>query len=257
MKMNEIIRNGGVTVLLLAVAASVAGAQTRLDGPIEIPLHVRDGLLLVPVEAADGTVFEFILSMGNSTALSASTAARLGDDPALTIGGVPLSMQGRFTVPDDSLAADGMVGPTTLNQFDVLIDVPGERLVLKPVGRSVAWDGMSLSNPVTVQVFHDVMMSLSIELNGEIYRSLLDLGWSTLVVNDAVRTQLRFEPEDVATLGIGYASLVDLPIRVLDLPIFSGWDPNNGGFVILGAPIAYDCAISLSWAHKEIRTCVR
>ena len=61
----------------------------------------------------------------------------------------------------------------------------------------------------------------------------------------------------MATLGIGYASLVDLPIRVLDLPIFGGWDPNDRGFVILGAPIAYDCAISLSWAHKEIRTCVR
>ena len=35
------------------------------------------------------------------------------------------------------------------------------------------------------------------------------------------------------------------------------WDPNGKGFVLVGAPIAFDCAISLSWVHQEMRTCVR
>ena len=94
-------------------------------------------------------------------------------------------------------------------------------------------------------------------MNGKIYSSLLDLGWSTLVVNDAVRTALNLESKDVGSLSVGYSSFPDVPVRVLDLSIFGGWDPSNNGFVVLGAPIAYDCAISLSWAHKEIRTCTR
>jgi len=32
---------------------------------------------------------------------------------------------------------------------------------------------------------------------------------------------------------------------------------GSGGFVIIGAPIVYDCALALSWAHQEMRMCVR
>jgi hypothetical protein len=33
--------------------------------------------------------------------------------------------------------------------------------------------------------------------------------------------------------------------------------PDGTGFVLVGAPLAYDCAIALSWVQREIRTCVR
>ena len=37
----------------------------------------------------------------------------------------------------------------------------------------------------------------------------------------------------------------------------SGWDPQNNGFVVIGAPIAYDCAVAISWFHSELRTCLQ
>ena len=46
-------------------------------------------------------------------------------------------------------------------------------------------------------------------------------------------------------------------VEVTDSPIFQGWDPQGDGFVIVGASVAYDCAIAISWAHAELRTCIR
>ena len=67
--------------LLVVVAGGPAAAQTQSDESIVIPLRVDGGRLLVPVEAPDGAEFEFVLSLGNPTVLSESTAARLGDHP--------------------------------------------------------------------------------------------------------------------------------------------------------------------------------
>jgi hypothetical protein len=33
-----------------------------------------------------------------------------------------------------------------------------------------------------------------------------------------------------------------------------GWDPDGKGFVIVGAPVAYDCTIAISFAHAEFPT---
>ena len=46
-------------------------------------------------------------------------------------------------------------------------------------------------------------------------------------------------------------------MKVTESRMSQGWDPNGNGFVIVGAPIAYDCAIAISWAHAEFRTCAR
>ncbi len=86
---------------------------------------------------------------------------------------------------------------------------------------------------------------------------MLDVGVGTLVVNEPVRTQTQIDPEDEGTLKLGAMTFSDLPVRTHDLPLFRGWDPNGDGFVVVGAPLAYDCAISISWVHREIRTCVR
>jgi hypothetical protein len=32
---------------------------------------------------------------------------------------------------------------------------------------------------------------------------------------------------------------------------------NDTGFVLVGAHIALDCVLSVSWVHRELRTCVK
>ncbi len=249
--------------VLVTAAASPAAAQMHGNGPTEVPLRMEQGRLLVPVQAPDGTELEFMLSTGTPpTVFSESTAARLGDQTGLTIGGLPLNMEDIAIVPDEQLTMDGLViagivGAMTLNEYDILVDVPGERLVLKPFGRSVEWDGVELSDPIRLRVYHGVILGLDIEFNGREYQAMLDLGMSTMVINEPVKTAMHLEAEGVSTLGLGGTTLSDLPVRVRDLEIFNNWDPDGAGFVIVGAPVAQNCAISISWVHREMRTCVR
>ena len=144
-----------------------------------------------------------------------------------------------------------------LSQFDMLIDVPGERLVLRPIGRLVSWDGMTLSDPIRLRVLHGFILSLDVELNGTEYPAMLDVGTAALVVNEPVKSQAHLSEDDVATLTLGNTSLPGLPVRTRDLDMFRMWDPNSEGFVLVGAPVAYDCAISVSWVRQEMRTCLR
>lgn len=249
--------------ILITATALPAAAQMHGNDPIEVPLRVEGGRLLVPVRAPDGTELEFMLSTGTPpTVFSESTAARLGDLTGLTMGGVPVNTEGSVTVPDEDLTAEGMIiagmiGSQTLNQFDILVDVPGGRLVLKPISRSVAWAGMTMSDPIRLRVYHGVMLGLDVKLNGREYQGMLDLAMSTLVVNEPVKVQMHLDAKDVGSLALGNINHPDLPVHVRDLDMFRGWDPDNNGFVIVGAPVAYDCAISISWVHREMRTCVR
>ena len=114
-----------------------------------------------------------------------------------------------------------------------------------------------MSDPIRVRVLHGILMGMDVEFNGREYAAMLDFGMGTLVVNEPVRTQTKIDAVDEGTLKLGGRTFYDLPVRTLDLPLFRGWDPNGDGFVVVGAPLAYDCAISLSWVHREIRTCVR
>ncbi len=253
-----------LAVAILAIAvASPATAQMHGQGPTEVSLRVEAGRLLVPVKAPDGTEFEFMLSTGTPpTVISESTAAKLGGRLNLTIGGLPLDMEGLTTVPDEQLTADGlviagMVGSETLNDYDILIDVPGARLVLKPFGRTVAWDGMTLSDPIRLRVFHGTVLALDIEFNGKAYPAQLDLGMSTMIINEPVQTALHLEAEGDSTLGLGGMTYPGLPTRMRDLAIFERWDPNGEGFVIVGAPFVLECAVSISFVHREMRTCVK
>jgi len=252
-----------IAALFLAIGGSVVEAQTHGAEPIEIPLRFEGGHLIVPVEASDGTQLEFIVSTGSgATVLSESTAALLGDHAILTLGGVPVPTEETHTTSDESLttdgkSADGMIGSNTLNQFDVLVDVPGQRLVLKPIGRSVEWEGMTLSDPVRVRVMHGLLIALDVELNGSAYKGMLDLGMPSLLVNEPVKTAAGIDDDDVVTLGLGVVTLPDLPVEVSDHPLFAAWDAGNNGFVVVGAAMVKNCALSISWVHREIRTCVR
>ena len=250
--------------IALVLAATPAAGQSRGNAdPIVVPLRVHAGQFLVPVRAPDGTEFEFLLSTGNTTTvLSRSAAARLGGQTALMMGTVSVPMEGKATISDAELTVegevnDGIIGSNTLNRYDVLIDAPGGRLVLKPVGRSVSWEGMTLSEPVKLRVFHGLVLGLDVALEGVTFGAMLDVGTRTLVINQAGATKAKVAAEDAVTLRVGNTTLSGLPVRVIDLPLFHQADPDGAGFVLVGAPLARDCAISLSWLHQEMRTCVR
>lgn len=249
--------------LLSVVVALPVSAQQDGTGPVEIPLRIQGGRLVVPVQAPDGARLEFVLSTGSTvTVLSRSAAASLGQDAALTMGGFPVPMDGSTRVEDDELtydgaALDGMISSNMLNQFDVLVDAPGGRLVLEPPGRSVDWEGVTMSEPIRLRIYHGIALGLDVELDGRPYAAALDLGTPTLVVNEPARSQLNIGAEATGTLALGATRFEDLPVRALDLEILGRWDPNGNGFVLVGAPITYDCALSISWVHRELRTCVR
>jgi hypothetical protein len=247
----------GLALCVLLASVGVPTTAQAQKNAVEIPLRLHDGRLLVPVVAADGTEYEFALSTVNaSTILTASTAAKIGSQ-AVTVDGLAVHMDGFATIPDAQLGADGMIASNTLFDYDVLIDVAGARLVLKPFGQEVAWEGITLSEPVRLQVLHGVIFMLSVELNDQSYQATIDLGTQNTLVSSPAGTALGITGAGTATLGIGTVNRSAFPVKVQDLDVFSRFDPTGKGFVMLGAPLALDCVISLSWIHREMRTCVR
>ncbi len=237
-------------------------AGQMLTESVEIPLRVHEGRLTVPVETEDGTTLEFIVSTANMvTVFSETGKARVGDS-RISVAGLPISTKGSQTVADSDLTDggtvfDGIIGSTFLNRFDVLIDAPGGRLVLKAPGRWVEWDGLTLSDPIRVRLLHGAILTLDVELNGQTYPAMLDIGTSTVVVNERVKTEASLADDGIGTLKVGATTHEDLPVRVLDLPLFHRFSPNGDGFVLVGAPLALDCVVSISYVRQELRTCVR
>jgi hypothetical protein len=252
------------TLLLAASGAAVGPTAARAqDGAaVEVPLSVRAGRLVVPVRAADGTELSFLVSTGSAvTVLSASGATRAGGGP-LTLGGLPVDLEGHQTVDDatlrvDGVVMDGLVSNNTLNDFDVLFDVPGGRLLLKPFGRAVTWPGVTLSEPVRLRVYHGVVLALDVEVQGRTYPAMLDLGAPALLVNQAVLDEAGVTGGTVERFALGATEFRDLPVRVSDHPSIARFSPGGDGFVVVGAPPAMACAIAVSWVHRELRTCVR
>lgn len=254
--------------LLIAVgifAISGLGPAPVLSSrpPVEVPLRMEAGRLIVPVQTGAGDVMEFVLSTGIVTTIVSETSAqRLGDAPELKMGTVSVKTDHLASLPDDQLTFggkrfDGMVGPNTLNDFNILIDVPNGKLLLQPFGTSVAWEGVPLSEPVRLRVFHGAVLSLDLQLNGRPYGAMLDLGTPNVIVNERVQTETDLADVDTGAITVGGTSFSELPIQVLDLDIFDRWVPNGDGFVLLGSAILRECAMSLSWVHREMRMCVK
>lgn len=258
------------TILAAALAVATAwvpgGAQTPDGAPVVVDLETVGGRLVVPVAGPGGERLRLALGTGTPvTVLSASAARRLGEAPRLHlggVGGVPVAAEGIRTVPDEDLASgsvalDGMIGSNTLNRYDVLIDAPGGRLVLRPAGSSAPWEGVDLSEPVRLRVYHGVVLGLDVVVGGREYPAILDLGSPTFLVNEAVEAAGDVASGRAATVGLGGATFTDVPARVSDHPVIGRFSPSGDGFVIVGAPVALECAISLSWVRRELRTCVR
>ena len=243
----------------LLVGVQPAFGQERGGDPIEIPLRMEQGRLVVTVDGPNGESYDFGLALGMSF-LGESFVAEVGNGiSALTLGGVRVETEQAQTVPDAYLGEDlglsGLVGGMTLNKYDILIDVPNGQLLLKRVGRRVRWDGVSLTNPTDLMIFHDVLMRTDVQIGGEVFGALLDFQAPGLEVNEPVRVGAGLEGGSVDSFRMGYSGWDELPVRVTENPIFGGWDPNGDGFVILGAEVARNCAIAISWAHAELRTC--
>lgn len=235
---------------------SPLGGQENPDGSVTVPLEVEAGRLVVT--AVDGTGAEYRLVVGLTMSLiTESASVRLGKAPgSLTLGEIPVGPPGDVqTVPDDYVGGfDGILGGTALNGHDVLIDAPGGRLVLKPVGRRVRWSDVSLSNPVRLQVFHEVLLRADVDFGGHLVGGLIDLASPEFVVNEPLAGAVV--DGRVSRFRVGYGSWSDVAARVEDNQTLRGWDRNNEGFVIVGAPLAYDCVLAISWAHAELRTCL-
>lgn len=248
--------------LMLALAVSPLRARVGVDDPVEVPLTVRDGRMVVPVRTPDGVELSFLVSTGSAvTVLSESGAARAaGRD--LTLGGVPMDMEGARTVEDGQLAVDGtvmdgLVGVNTLNRFDVLFDAPGGRMVLQPVGAAVEWPASGLSEPVRLRVYHGVVLGLDVELNGVQYPAMLELGSPTLLVNQRVLDEARIDGDTVDRMRLGPATFHDVPVRLSDHPVIARFSPGGDGFVVVGTAPALECPVAISWVHREMRTCAR
>ena len=201
----------------------------------------------------------FVLGLG-MTLLTESGVERMGGEVAsLTLAGIPVELDQAQTVPDALLAGPsgvpaGVLGGATLSAFDALIDVPTGRLVLKRAGRSVRWPDVSLSRPVPMAVFHGVLARVDVEVGEGVFGGLLDLSSPFMEVNQPLRTSLT--GDRIGRFRMGYGTWEDLLVRVTDSSTFRGWDPEERGFVIIGAPVAYECAIAISWVHAEMRTCL-
>jgi hypothetical protein len=92
---------------------------------------------------------------------------------------------------------------------------------------------------------------------GNPYNAAFDLGLPTLVVNERVKTETHLKTDDVGTLQLGSSTFAQLPVRVRDNETLRRWSPNGEAFVMVGAPIAFECAIAISFVQRELRTCVR
>lgn len=268
----EGLRKGGaVGAVVLAVAGATAllGATARpaaaavQAGITEVPLEVgAAGRLIVPVETADGRTLRFALHTAIPTAMVAASVA--GDDPAalgLHLAGTDVALTAVEAIPDEALVVDGQrvdgfVLTSALGDVDLLIDAPGGRFALKPIGRAVEWPGTTLSAPATLRVYHGVALRLEIEVEGRPYGATLDLATPRNVVNAGVVHDAGVRPDAPATVTFGGVDR-SLTFAVEQTPVLARWDPDAAGFVSFGAALATDCALSISYVHQELRTCVR
>jgi len=248
---------GSTPLIAQAGAGADAGHET-----IEVPVSVHAGRLYVPVRTAAGRTLDFLLGTASSVTVLSESGARAADGGALAMGGVAVPMSGSQTLADADLTVDGkvfdgMIGSNTLNRFDVLIDAPGGRMLLKAPAESVEWPGVALSDPVRVQVFHGVILGVDVELDGTDYPGLLDLGTPEILANARVMADGGLSDRPARTLRIGGITLENVPVKETDHPVVRAFSAGGNGFVLVGAPVALDCALSLSWVHREMRTCVR
>lgn len=245
-----------VLAVALALPATVSGQEAT-----EIPVRVDGGRLIVEVEDGSGQSHDFILGVGYAS-IATSMADRLGA-AELSLGGIAFSIADHERVPDDSFAHEGMAQPVgvlggaALNDYDVLIDVAGGRMLVKPSGRSVRWPGESLSNPVSVQILHGYLVRVNVQVGETVADALLDLKDPHVQLSPPVGEAEGVGDGSIDSFRMGYSGWPSLPVKVGTTPTVLGWGGDKRAFAVVGAAVAIDCALAISWRHQEIRTCIR
>jgi hypothetical protein len=236
-------------------------AQSSADW-FDVPLRIDDGRLLVPVQIGQGVEVDFIVSTANTvTVLNQAFIDNHGVDGDFFLGDIEVNLENYATVPNEQLNSGtstivGIIGANTLNEFDLLFDVPDGRLVMKEVGRAMDFEGASLGEVVRLRVYHGLLLGLDVDVAGATLPALLDTGADGVLANSAGARAIGVSDGGSAVLTAGATAFGTLPITVSDSPLMERWDPNGDGFIILGAPITIDCALAISWVHREMRRCV-
>lgn len=237
--------------------------QAQASEVVSIPLEVVGGRFVVPVQAPDDAMLRFLVTTGSpQTVLARSTSERYGEDVTLRLGVLDVPASDRVVWPDADVTAgserlDGMIGVNLLSDHDVLLDAAGGRMLIGPIGAGTRWPGVDLAAPIRLQVMHGVALLTDILIEGQRFPTLIDLGRPSLVVNSGVQTALALKDPAAVEVTIGTTTVQDVPVRMLDLDVFKMWAPGGEGVSVLGAAPFLDCAISLSWARAELRTCAR
>lgn len=175
-------KKGMLTVM--AAALPLAGAFTTpgalaAQDVTDIPIRMDGGRLIVEVDDATGESYDFILGIGEASI--ATSMADHFDGAELSLGGIAISIADHARVPDDSFAHEGMAQPVgvlggaVLMNYDVLIDAPGGRMLIKPSGRSVRWPGALLSNAVSIETLHGYLVRVNVQVGETVVDALLDL----------------------------------------------------------------------------------
>lgn len=258
------MRFTGVTAvaILLTGLVPAVGTGQQGDGAIALPLSQHEGRLVVPVYTEGGRELSFLVSTASAvTVVSQSVANALGSG-GLRLGEAPVVLDGMQAVPAGDLVVEGrtfhgQIGNNTLNRYDVLFDLPGGWLLLKPFARRVSWDGYDLGPPVRLRVYHGVVLGLDVEVAGRSYPAMLALGSPELLVNDRVLTETGAVDGGRTSLGLGPVRLADVPIRRSEHPVLARFSPAGDGFVLVGSTPALRCPLAISWVHREVRSCPR
>jgi hypothetical protein len=256
----------GTMVAGVLLAALALPQPAAAQGVIEVPLNEHEGRLWVPVQGADGSEFRFILGTGSpGTLYSASGAARQARTGDLFMGGradAPVNMDGTQTLPDSLFfyrgeQFDGQLAPNTLNAYDMLLDGPGGKLLLQPIGRPPTWDGYELSEPVRLRVYHGTVLTLPVDFGGTTVQAMLELSAPQVIGNPAVGASGLIAEDGAMAMSIGETGWPDLPGLVEDSPILRRFSAPEDPFALVGGVIAVDCPIAISYVRAELRTCVR
>lgn len=255
---------GLASVGMLAVIGTTPLSASAQDvEAMEVPLRVEDDRLIVPVDIGNGVEVDFVLSTGNAvTVLSQAFVDNHGVDGDFWLGDVEVDMDNYATVPHADLNPDdgmvvGIIGANTLNEFDLLIDAPNQRAVLQTVGREVSWEGVELGEPIRLRVYHGLLLGLDLDVVGHAVGAMIDTGTGRVVGNPATGQLLGIDTGEQGSTTLTWPNGVqrDARVHVRDLPLFERWDPNGNGFLLLGGSLAFDCAMSFSWVHREMRMC--
>jgi len=95
-------------VIALAPVLLLPGAVSGQD-PIEVPLRVDSGRMIVEVEGSDGRTYDFILGISNGLLTESGAAALSGVD--LSLGGAPIAVDDHQWVPDGFFGHEGDADP--------------------------------------------------------------------------------------------------------------------------------------------------